>query len=68
MSEPTAYFIWMKSLKGPPTPKKYRPELDWVFKDTKKYYMEQSLTKPIPISEEEWQMPLDELAKKYPHP
>jgi len=56
----------MKSLKGPPSPKKYDPALQAVHKDTAQWYLQQTLTTPIPLSADEWAMSLDELAAKYP--
>jgi len=59
----------MKSLKGPPSPKKYDPALQAVLKDTAQWYLRQTLsTKPIPLSAEEWAMSLDDLAARYPAP
>lgn len=69
MTAPVGYFVWMKSLKGPPSPKKYDPMLQAVLKDTAQWYLQQTLsTTPIPLNAEEWTMSLDELATKYPAP
>jgi hypothetical protein len=69
--KPYGYFVWMKNLKGPPSPKKFIAELDTVYAATAKYYEDRTLEPRYPLTEAQFkseELTLDELAKMFPPP
>lgn len=60
------WFVWVKR-NGLVNYHKYIVEGDQVHSDTKKYY-ESFEVKKFPIMTAEWNLPLDEMAKRYPLP
>lgn len=69
MSEIGGYFVWCKTNKGPPLPKKMGAEFYPIFnKDSGAEFARNHLGEPTPITAEEFKLSLDELGAKYPPP
>lgn len=60
------YFAWVRTNRGAPEPEKYDAirETNWM-PETRVRYAAITIEK-YPLSEEEWELSLDELAKRYP--
>lgn len=71
---PVGYFVWCRSHHpedlGPPHfPKKFMEDFMPVAKDSKQLMEQSIIGQPVPLmTQEEYDLSLDELAKKYPRP
>lgn len=69
MSKPAGYFVWKRSLKGPPHfPMKFLETFMPVTKDSKWELEFRIVGTPIPLTKEEWELSLEALSEKYPAP